>query len=52
MNGVLLGFGYWSNYNILVSSEGIIMLQKSLFSHDLSCNSSLVFVLIAVIFLI
>ena len=32
------------NSNILVSSEGIIILQKSLFSHTFLCDSSLFFV--------
>ena len=33
INGALSEFLYWLNSNILVSWEGIITLQKSLFSH-------------------
>ena len=38
MNGTFLDFWYWLNSNILVSSQGIIILRKSLFSHNLLCN--------------
>ena len=41
VNGALSDSLCWSNSNILVSSEGIIMLEKSLFSHTLLCNWSL-----------
>ena len=41
MNGDLSDL--WLNSNILVSAEGIIMLQKVLFSHTLLCDSSLFF---------
>ena len=40
-DGALLDFWYWLNSNILVSSEGITMLQKSLFSHTFSWDSHL-----------
>ena len=43
INGVLSDFWYWLNSNILVSSEGIITLQKFLFSHTFLCDSSLFF---------
>ena len=33
INGGLSDFWYWLNSNILVPSGGIIVLQKSLFSH-------------------
>ena len=39
--GALSDFLYWFNSNILVSSEGIITLQKSLVLHYFLCNSSL-----------
>ena len=40
----LSDFWYWLNSNILVSSEGIITLQKNLLSHTFLCSSSLPFV--------
>ena len=39
--GALSYFLYWFNSNILVSSEGIITLQKSLVLHYFLFNSSL-----------
>ena len=42
---VLSDFQYWLNINVLVSSEGITTLQKSLFSHIFFWDSSLFFVL-------
>ena len=44
-NDVLSDFWYWLNSNILASSERIIILQKSLFSHALLRELSLLFVL-------
>ena len=38
INDALSDFWYWLNYNVLVSSESIMTLQKSLFSHILLCN--------------
>ena len=35
INGALLDFWYWLNYNIIVSSVDILKLQESLFSHTL-----------------
>ena len=48
INGVLSDFWYWLNSDILVFSEGIIILQKSLFLHTFLCDSSLVFALKAI----
>ena len=44
-SGALSDFLHWLNSNILVSSEGLITLQKSLFSHTVLCYSSLFFFL-------
>ena len=40
----LLDFWYWLNSNILMSSEGIISLQKCFFLRSFLCNSSFSFV--------
>ena len=45
MKGALSDFWYWLNSNISVSSEGLIILQKSSFSHTFLCDASLFFVL-------
>ena len=42
MNGALSDFLYWLNSIILVSSEGIMTLQKSLFSHTFVRDSSFI----------
>ena len=41
MNETLSDFWYWLNSNILVSLEGVIILQKLLFSQTLLCDWSL-----------
>ena len=41
INGHLSGFWYWLNSNTLLSWEGIITLQKSIFWHTFPCNSHL-----------
>ena len=41
---------FWLNCDILISSEGIITLQKSLFSHAFLCHSSLFCFLFFVLF--
>ena len=43
MNDALSDLWYWLNSNILVSSEGMFLLQKSLFSNVFLCNSSFFF---------
>ena len=40
INGAVSDFCYWSNSNILLSSEAIMTLQKSLFSRTFLCDSS------------
>ena len=45
INCALSNFQYWLSSNILVSSEGVTILQKSLFSHTFLSDSSLFFVL-------
>ena len=40
MNGAVSDFWYWLDYNVLLYSEGIIILQKSLFSHTFLWDSS------------
>ena len=42
MHGALSSFRYWLNSNILVSSDGIIKLQKSFF-HIRFCAIQVVF---------
>ena len=38
INGAVLDFGYWLYSNILITTEGIKTLQKSLFSHNFSVD--------------
>ena len=45
IDGVLLDFRYWLNYNTLASLKGITTLQKSLFSHTFLWDSNLRFIL-------
>ena len=45
VNGALSDLWYWLNCNISVSSKGMIVLQKSLFSRTFLRESSLFFVL-------
>ena len=44
INHALSYFSYWLNSDFLVSLEGIMMLQKSLFSHTFLCNWTFSFV--------
>ena len=44
INRALSYFSYWLNSDLLVSSEGIMMLQKSLFSHTFLCKWTFSFV--------